>query len=71
MSYGRLYLDQASSEFMNKWAQNNGWVIIDSSTPDRASKQQYAADCGGVVVQDPRAGMTGNTLIVKPLQDPA
>lgn len=66
MSYGKLILDQVSSEFMNRWASSNGWTIMDSSTPDRASKQQYAADHGGIVVKDPRDGMAGNTLIVKP-----
>lgn len=70
MSYSELILDQADNQFMRDWAARNGWVILDSSTPDRPSKHQYAADNGGTVVPDPRAGRAGNTLVVKPSRIP-
>lgn len=69
MSYAEFMLDQSHDKFMQDWAARNGWTILDSSTPDRPSKQQYAADHGGIVVPDPRGGKAGNTLIVKPIKE--
>lgn len=71
MSYAEFMLDQSQAQFMSDWAARNGWVILDSSTPDRPSKQQYASDHGGIVVPDPRGGKAGNTLIIKSLEESA
>jgi hypothetical protein len=64
-------MEDSHHECMVKWARERGWKIVCSSAPkvDGTSREDYAVRVGGLVVDDPRGGRAGWSLVVRPLAE--
>lgn len=68
MTSSEFMIAQSTKAYFENWALNNGFKILDASSPDRPSIYEYARAQNAEVVADPR-GKAGYVLVVRRLHD--